>query len=187
MTIAWTKTIALSLLLWPLACTISVDDDPNNDIDSGLGGSGGSAGRAGSGGTGGGSGGSAGSAGGAGVGGSAGSGGGATTIDVTCDPEAIDEGDECTQCMKRSCCDAWLACNDSTCVNEWFGVAECVAAEEFADSDTLGACISDNSAAMDGLVQTNTQGLVDCATTPAGDAGLETLCSSECFGTDIFL
>jgi hypothetical protein len=182
MTIAWTRTIALGLLLGPLGCIISVDDDPNDDIDAGFAGSS-SAGRAGNGGSGGTGGGSA------GIGGYAGSGGseGGVELDVTCDPEAGDEVDPCTQCLKQSCCNAWLGCNDQSCADEWLGVAECVANEEFADSDTLGVCISDSSAAMDGFVQENTQALIDCATTPSGDAGLETLCSSECFGTDIFL
>jgi hypothetical protein len=181
MTIAWTRTIALGLLLLPFGCIITVDDDPNDDPFDGVAGDGGSSGRAGSAGTGGS---------GAGSGGSSGDGGSAGTssepIDVTCEAEAGDEADECVQCLKRSCCDAWLECNDQSCADEFLGVRECVATEEFPDSETLGACISDNSAAMDGFVQFNTQELIDCSTTLAGDAGLETLCSSECFGSDIF-
>jgi hypothetical protein len=51
-------------------------------------------------------------------------------------------------------------------------------------------CLSDSSAAMDGLVQTNTLSLLDCLnrTVPAGDAGVDdgTRCGQECFGNDIF-
>jgi hypothetical protein len=180
MTRAWTRTIALGLLLWPLGCIITVDDDPNDDPDDGFAGNGGSAGRGGSAGSAG----SAGAAGSSSEGGSAGSGG--APIDVTCEPEAGDEADECVQCLKRSCCEEWLACNDETCAFELVGVRECVASEEFPDAETLGTCISDNSDAGDGFVQMNTQALIDCSTTPAGDAGIETLCSSECFGSDIF-
>ena len=179
MTIAWTRTIALGLLLWPLGCIISVDD--NHDPDDGFAGdggtsSGGSSGR-------GGSSAEAGSAGDSAEAGSGGSGG--SEIAVTCEPEAGDDADECVRCLKQSCCDAWLGCNDESCADEFLGVRECVASEELADSDTLGMCISESSAEMDGLVQVNTQDLIDCAITPAGDAGVETLCSSECFGTDI--
>lgn len=176
MTMAWTRTIALGLLLWPLGCIITVDDDPNGD--DGFGGDGGTGGRAGASGSGGSSGSS--------EGGTAGT-AGAAPIDVTCEPEVGDDADECVQCLKRSCCEAWLTCDDETCVDELVGVRECVASEEFPDAEILGACISDNSAADDGFVQANTQALIECSTTPAGDAGLETLCSSECFGSDIYL
>ena len=167
MTIAWTRTIALALLLGPLGCIITVDDDPNDDPFDGFAGDGGSSGRAGS----------------SGSGGSAGS----EPIDVTCEAEAGDEADECVQCLKQSCCDAWLECNDQSCADELVAVRECVSTEEFPDGDTLGDCISASSAAMDDFVQANTQELINCSITPAGDAGLETLCSSECFGSDIFL
>lgn len=178
MTIAWTRTIALGLLLWPLGCIITVDDDPNDDpFDAGDGGSSGRAGSSGTGGTVGGSSGSGGS------GGSAGS----EPIDVTCEAEAGDEADECVQCLKRSCCGAWLQCNDQSCADEFVAVRECVSTEDFPDGETLGDCISASSEAMDDFVQANTQELINCSVTPAGDAGLETLCSSECFGSDIFL
>jgi hypothetical protein len=59
-------------------------------------------------------------------------------------------------------------------------------AEEDADSDTLLECISDSSALDDGLVQENTTNLIECTTRSADDAGFETLCSSECYGVDIF-
>lgn len=176
MRIAWTRTIALGLLLWPLGCIITVDDDPNDDPFDGFAGDGGSSGSAGSSGTGG-TGGSEG-----GSGGSAGS----EPIDVTCEAEVGDEADECVQCLKRSCCDAWLGCNDPSCATELVAVRECVSTEEFPDADILGECISLSSEAMDDFVQANTQALIDCSVTPAGDAGLETLCSSECFGGDIF-
>lgn len=172
MTMAWTKTLALGLVLGPLACVITVDGDPND----GFGGNGGSFG---------GSAGAAGSAGSSGASGEAGS-GGTATLSPTCDAEPGDENDPCTQCMKQNCCDAWRACNDETCVAEWGDVAECVLMEEFADSETLGECISQSSAAMDDFVQQNTTELISCATASADDAGFETLCSSECFGTDIF-
>jgi hypothetical protein len=182
MTIAWTRTIGLGLLLWQAGCIISVDDNPNDDGYAGDGGSfngsSGSGGRSGSGG-------SAGSSGSSGEAGAAGTGGSAP-LDVTCEAEVGDDADPCVQCMKRSCCEAWLACDDQSCADEWVGVRECVASEEFADSETLGMCISASSEAMDGFVQSNTQSLIDCATAPAGDAGLETQCSLDCFGTDIF-
>jgi len=180
MTIAWNKTIALGLLLWPVGCIISVDDDPDGGFAGSGGtydGSSGSGGRSGSGGTSGSGGGET-----AGTGGT----GGSELIDVTCDAEAGDEADECVACLKQACCEAWLGCADQSCADEFLGVRECVASEEFPDSDTLGECISDNSAAMDDFVQSNTQALIDCSTTPSGDGGLETRCSSECFGTDIF-
>jgi hypothetical protein len=182
MTIAWTRTIALGLLLWPLGCIITVDDDPNDDPFDGAAGDAGSSGRAGSSGSGGSTGGTGGTA-------EAGSGGtaGSEPIDVTCEAEAGDDADECVQCLKRSCCDAWLQCNDQSCADELVAVRECVSAEEFPDGETLGECISLSSAAMDDFVQPNTQALIDCSITPAGDAGLETLCSSECFGSDIFI
>lgn len=179
MTIAWTRTIALGLLLWPLGCIITVDDDPNDD-PGGFAGDGGSSGSGGSAGY------TSGSGGDTEDGGSSGSGGSAP-IDATCEPEVGDDADECVQCLKRSCCDAWLECNDETCVDELTSVRECVASEEFPDAETLGECISVSSYAMDGFVQPNTQELITCSTTPAGDAGLETLCSSECFGSDIYL
>jgi hypothetical protein len=64
-------------------------------------------------------------------------------------------------------------------------VAECLVPQEFAGEEELGMCVSEASEAGDGFVQQNTQALIDCALAPAND-GVETLCSSECFGTDIF-
>ena len=65
-------------------------------------------------------------------------------------------------------------------------MSECVQAIEFATSDDLGMCISMSSTADDGLVQENTQALIDCAIEPADDAGVELRCSTACFGSDIF-
>jgi hypothetical protein len=172
MTMPWTKMMALGLLLWPLGCVVHVDDDPD-----GFGGSAGDDGFSGSGGDGGTF---------AGSGGDGGSSGDTSELPgPTCEPEDGDETDECVQCFKRNCCEEWVACADESCTLEWTDVAECVVADEFADAEVLGMCISDSSASGDGFVQPNTQALIDCATTPTDD-GLDTLCSSECFGTDIF-
>jgi hypothetical protein len=178
MTMAWTKVMALGLLLWPLGCVVHVDDDPD-----GFGGSSGDYGYSGSAGDGsyGGSG---------GYGGDAGNGGDAGDTGElpapTCEPEDGDQMDECVQCFKRNCCTEWVACADETCTREWTDVAECVESNEAADADLLGMCITDSSAAGDGFVQPNTQDLIACATTLTED-GSDTLCSSECFGTDIYL
>ena len=179
MTMAWIRTMSLGALLVPLSCVITVDDDPNDGGFSGSGGSGGDAGSSGAAGT-------AGSSGTGGVAGTGGNGGSSSLPAPTCDPEPQDADDECVQCFKRNCCEAWLGCDDANCTNEWIAVAECVEADDFADSEVLGMCISTSSVAMDGFVQENTNALIRCATSPADDAGLETLCSSECFGTDIF-
>jgi hypothetical protein len=188
MTTAWTKGIALGLLLGPLACDVSVGDPP---ID-GFGGDGGSAGSAGDGGSAGaGDAGSAGSgdAGSAGNAGAGGSGGSDSLPPPTCDEEVGDEDDPCVQCLKQSCCDEWLACDDETCVDEWTGVAECaqeVNMEGFLDQETYGMCISDNTAAM--FPAMNTNDLLLCINEPvtAPDAGLpETRCAVECFGSDV--
>lgn len=173
----WTKTLALGLLVWPLGCVVSVDDDPND----GFGGNGGDSGFSGSGGDGG----SSGNAGASG-GGSGGTGGDTAFPAPTCDAEPLDDNDECVQCFKRNCCTEWLECDDQTCTNEWIDVAECTVAIEFATSDDIGMCISDSSASADGFVQPNTRALIDCAMTP-DDSGIDTLCSSECFGSDIFV
>jgi hypothetical protein len=177
MTMAWTKVMALGLLLWPLGCVVHVDDDPD-----GFGGSGGDDGYSGSGGDYGYSG-SGGDGGNAGNGGDAGDGG--ELLAPTCEPEDGDSMDACVQCFKRNCCVEWVGCADETCTREWTDVAECVESNEPADADLLGMCISESSAAADDFVQANTQALLDCATTLNEDAS-DTLCSSECFGTDIF-
>jgi hypothetical protein len=175
MTTAWTKTLALGLLVWPLGCVVSVDDDPND----GFGGNGGVSGRGGDSGS-------------SGTGGSAGDSAGGTGGDTafpapTCDAEPQDENDECVQCFKQNCCTEWVECDDQTCTDEWIDVAECTVMTEFATSEDLGMCISESSASADGFVQPNTQALIDCALSPADDSGIDTLCSSECFGTDIFV
>jgi hypothetical protein len=83
-----------------------------------------------------------------------------------------------------------LGCSDQSCLNELDDVTLCVADQDFPDEELYGMCLSDSSAAMDGLVQTNTLTLLDCLneTVPAGDAGVDdgTRCGQECFGNDIF-
>ena len=183
---AWTRALlALGLFAWSQGCVVSVGDDDDD-------GTGGTFGVSGSGGTGG----SSGSAGSSGSGGSSGDGGSSTggtggTSSFpapTCDEEPGDAVDECARCLKQNCCEAWLACDDETCANEELvDVSECVQAIEFATTDDLGMCISMSSAAGDGLVQQNTQELINCAIAPADDdAGTELRCSSECFGSDIY-
>jgi hypothetical protein len=193
MTMAWTRTLALGLLFGSIglgasACVVSVDDDP----DDNFGGDGGTAGVSGSGGAGnGGRSGSGGSTS-AGTGGSAGdatggTGGSDTFPAPTCDEEPGDDTDECARCLKQNCCTPWLGCDDENCATELVDVSECVQAIEFASTEDLGMCISMSSTADDGFVQENTQDLIDCAITAPGDAGVETSCSVECFGSDIFV
>lgn len=181
MTTAWTRMMALGLLVWPMGCILRVND---GDDDDGFGGDGGSFSASGSGGDSG-SGGSS-TAGTDGFGGSGGTGGAEPVLPQTCEPEDGDELDECVQCLKQNCCTEWLECDDADCINELFDVSECVQTYEFASQEELGMCISEFSAAGDGFAQPNTQGLFDCALTTVDD-DLETLCSSECFGSDIFL
>jgi hypothetical protein len=159
---AWTRTLAFGLLVGPLGCVVSVNDDDDAGMGGSFGGTGGFSGTGGS-----------------------SAGGEAQFPAPTCDPEPEDEGDECVQCFKQYCCSEWLSCDDQSCTNEWISVAECLVPQEFAGEDELGMCISEASEANDGLVQQNTQALIDCALAP-DDAGIETLCSSECFGNDIF-
>jgi hypothetical protein len=177
---AWTRTLALGLLVGPLGCVVHVKDGDEDGFggsytEPGYGGDSGSAGTVGSSGAGGSS----------GFGGSGGSDSQLTA--PTCDPEPIDDGDECVQCLKSKCCNEWLDCDDQSCTNEWVSVAECLVPQEFAGEDEYGMCISQASEANDGFVQTNTQALLDCAISPSDEAGTDTLCSSECFGSDIFL
>jgi hypothetical protein len=152
----WTRTLALGVLVWPFACVVSVKDDDGTGVSFSSSGSSGSGGSD------------------------------AEFPAPTCDPEPVDDGDECVQCFKRNCCSEWLDCDDQSCTNEWIGVSECLEPQEFAGQEELGVCITEASETGDGFVQPNTQALIDCALTPADDAGIETLCSSECFGTDIF-
>jgi len=187
---AWTKTLALGLLVGPVllasgGCVVSVDDDPDDNFGGTGGGLSGSGGRAGDGGsTAGGTGGSAGSSGSAGD--ANGGTGGAPFPTPTCDAEAGDDDDECARCLKQNCCTPWLGCDDQTCADEFFDVSECVTAIQFATSEDLGMCISDSSTTDDGFVQQNTQTLIECAIAPGGDAGIDTLCSTACFGSEIF-
>lgn len=184
---AWTRALARGLLFGSIglgaqACVVSVDDDPDDNFggtsgEAGSAGSG-SGGRSGSGGST-----SAGSGGSAGTGGTGGSG---SFPAPTCDEEAGDDMDECARCLKQNCCDAWLGCDDETCSVELEDVSACVQELDFATTEDLGMCISMSSAADDGFVQENTQTLIDCAIAPGGDAGIETLCSTACFGSEIF-
>jgi hypothetical protein len=158
---------------------VSVNDD------DGVGGTFSSSGGDSSGGGSPGRGGEAGDGGEAGFSGSGGEGGSDAQFPApTCDAEPLD--DECMQCFKRNCCGEWLGCDDQTCADEWMDVAECLEPQMFPGEDELGICISEASEANDAFVQSNTQALIDCALTPADDAGIDTLCSSECFGSDIF-
>lgn len=171
-----TLALGLGLSLGALGCVVSVSDDPD-----GFGGRGGTfGGESGEGGDG--FGGSSGSSGSAGT--SSGGTGGLDLPAPTCEAEQGD--DECTQCLKQFCCDEWVACDDATCADERDDVAECMLSEPEADSDTLFMCISGASALDDGFVQENTTSLIECTTRPADDAGFDTLCSSECYGVDIF-
>ena len=182
---AWTRILALGLLfgsvgLGAQACVVSVDDDSDD-----FGGDGGTLGVSGNGGSG--NGGRSGSGGSTSAGtGGTGTGGSDNFPAPTCDEEPGDETDECAQCLKQNCCTEWLGCDDENCSNELIDVSECVQAIEFATSDDLGMCISMSSTADDGLVQENTQALIDCAIEPADDAGVELRCSTACFGSDIF-
>jgi hypothetical protein len=177
---AWTRTVWLGMLVCPLGCVVSVND---GDDDDAFGGSVGVSGRGGSGASSG----SAGRGGSGGVGDSGGSGGSEAQFPApTCDDEPLDEGDVCVQCFKRNCCTEWLGCDDQSCTDEWTSVAVCLDPLDVPGEDELGMCISEASEAEDGFVQANTQALIDCALTLADDAGLDTLCSSECFGSDIF-
>ena len=192
MTRAWTGTVLVGLcVMWPLACEVSVNNDPD-PIDE-TGGTGGTAGTGGSGGTGG----SSGSAGNAGQGGSAGenlagSGGSAGSGEVltpTCSEQVGD--DACMECIKQQCCNEWQGCNDENCQTELVDLVDCASNPDVVDSETYGDCISMSSAADDGFLQVNTQALMECVNEvpPAeGDAGIPSArCQEACFGHEIFL
>lgn len=194
MNTAWTRLLAVGLLLCPIGCEVHVNDDPDYGYggdfgDGGTGGTSGNGGRSGSSGYGG----SSGSdVGGSGFGGSGfgGSGGTETILAPTCAAEPGDEQDPCAQCLKRSCCEEWLDCDDDACFQEWTGVSDCVSAIEFPDSTQYGECVSNSSAADDGLPQVNTEALLSCAnelnsSTEAGATPGQTRCGIECFGNDI--
>jgi len=197
MTRAWTGTVLVGLcMMWPLACEVSVNNGPIDPIGE-TGGTGGtSSGSSGTGGSSGSSG-SSGSAGSAGQGGNAGdsggTGGSAGTGEVfttTCDAEAGDEQDPCLVCIKQQCCTEWEACTDEGCQTERLDVVDCASDPEVIDSESYGDCISMSSAAADGLLQVNTQALMECVNevVPAeGDAGVDTTrCQEACFGHEIF-
>ncbi len=182
-------TIQLAALLAAMAtaCTVEVSDGPVGDVGGfggfgGFGGDGGTAGSTAGGGSGGGA--------MAGSGGSASGGtGGMSEPDAglfpapTCEAAAGD--DDCIACLKASCCDAWLQCDDALCDEEWSSVASCTLAVEDPDEDDYQQCVSDN--AMGGLPAMNTLGVLECINTessPDAGAGL-TLCGQVCFGADI--
>jgi hypothetical protein len=183
MTTAWTRGIAVALLAWPLGCEVTVTDDLEGvggvAASSPTAGRGGSAGTAGSGGRGG-SGGVSGSS------GSGGQGGSAAFPTPTCTAEPEDVGDECVQCLKRSCCTQWLACDDQTCADEWQDTSACVLGYNFPGPEEYGMCVSE-SASEDMLPQPNTNDLLTCINVVVpSDGGLDTTqCGVECFGIDI--
>jgi hypothetical protein len=193
MTTAWTRRFALGLfIVGPLACEVRVnrgepiDGVGGDDFSEGDGGTGGVAGRGGRGGSSGGS----DPSGSGGEDNEGGAGGTELVPPPTCLAEPIDEGDACIQCLKQQCCTEWLGCSDQSCLDELDDVISCVSEQDFPDDEAYGMCVSDNSAAMDGFVQTNTLNLLECLneTVPAGDAGVDdgTRCGQECFGNDIF-
>jgi hypothetical protein len=171
-----------------------------SDGDGDLGGSGGVAGSgnaAGIGGSAGGNGGSmvaTGASGGsiAGSGGDSGGGGSAGDAGLafpapTCDDETAD--DACIQCLKASCCEAWLGCNDESCVSEVVAMSACMQDVDFPDDVTYGECLSASSSAMDAFVQENTGTVLDCANEMTDSEDPEagfTNCGIVCFGDDIF-
>jgi hypothetical protein len=188
---AWTKGLFLACVVGlPIACTVSVNDDPI-DNDGGNGGDAGSASAQGGGGNGGsGNGGSAQGGSTSGSGGDGGTGGSAVFPTPVCTAETND--DECITCLKQQCCDAWRACDDFGCDDEWNAITLCVSEiyteEQLATEDDLGMCTSENSVDMSGLAQANTNDLIACINeVPEADAGGATRCGVECFGTDIFL
>jgi hypothetical protein len=199
MTTAWTKRILVGCCLaLPVACVVTVDDDP---IDENIGGTSGSTnnGSGGSSGTSNSSGGMGGSS--AGQGGTAGSmsmignggGGGSDQVPApVCTAEAGDDMDACLRCIKAQCCTEWQACNDSTCQQERVDLEFCVydpQMPESADVDTYSDCIGEVSVAMDGLLAPNSNALMSCVNevVTEGDAGIETTrCGTECWGVDIF-
>lgn len=185
---AWTKGLFLACAVaLPVACVVSVNDDPI-DGDAGDGGDAGNASAQGGGGSGGGSSGSGGSM--SGSGGDGGTGGSAVFPTPVCTAEAGD--DACITCLKQQCCDEWRACDDFGCDEEWNGITLCVSdiytEMQFVDEEDLGMCISENTADDSGLPQENTNDLLNCINDVAeADAGGATRCGVECFGTDIFL
>ena len=193
MNFAWKVGISSVLLAVPLACSVTVNPDADglagSSGSSGSSGSGGSSGSAGSAGTSG----AAGSAV-AGGGGSAGTGGeGGTGADPfpapTCEAEAADADDECRQCLKQTCCDAWLGCDDAECLEQVLGVSSCMLETDFPDSAEYEICVSENTAPMEDFLLETAGTVLDCANemTTGADAGAGfTRCGVACFGDDIF-
>jgi hypothetical protein len=172
MTTAWTKWIALGALLFPLGCEVRVHDGPAD----GYGGNSGDYGDGGTGGTDidlGGSGGTD----------LGGSGGSDEFPAPTCGEEDVD--DECIQCLKQSCCDQWLACDDFGCFDEWTGTAACVTQIDFPSSEQFGECLSSSVTSGEDFPQPNTVDLLDCANAVDEETG-STRCGVACFGSDIF-
>jgi hypothetical protein len=190
MTTAWTRSLIVCLIALPAACVFSAGDDDDFDDDDGNGGDSGSASTQG-GSSGAGNGGSS-------QGGSAqsGSGGGGGQAGSEMFPTPVcteqDDDDACIACLKQQCCDEWRECDDFGCDEEWNAVTVCVSdiyeVEQFATSDDLGMCISDNTADGSMLPQENSYALIAClAEVSDADGGVGTRCGVPCFGTDVFL
>jgi hypothetical protein len=196
MTRAWTKRILVGCLLaGPIACVVSVNDDPLDEEVGGasggsnVSGSSGSSGASGNGG-GGGNGAQGGSGGSLSMVENGGSGGASTAPAPVCTAEAGDAQDSCLSCIKRECCTEWQACTDASCQRERVDLELCVSDQEAPDSESFGDCASMVSTTGD-FLQENTQEVFDCVNevVPLGDAGgggEKTRCGVECFGEDIF-
>jgi hypothetical protein len=190
---AWTKRVLVGCFLaGPIACVVSVNDDP---IDDDIDGTSGSTNSSGSGGSSGSSAGTS-SGGSSAQGGSAGSlsmvenggSGGAAPVTAVCTAEAGDAADSCLSCIKQQCCTEWQGCNDSGCQQEREEMVECVRMLDVPDAESYGDCISMVSPEMN-FLQQNTEQLLDCVNEfiTEGDAGAtKSRCGTECWGEDIF-
>jgi hypothetical protein len=185
----WTRRVAYALVLVAAGgCEVSTGDD---FPDSGLGARGGAGGNGGSGARGG-SGGSAGSSASGGTGELIDSGTGGTGGDdfesPTCEPEELDETDECLSCVKAQCCDQWLACDDQSCFDEWDSVNVCMQDIDEPGEMDFFECASESAADQDEMiVQENTNELLNCMREEVeNDAGVPTTrCGLPCFGVEV--
>lgn len=168
---AWMKVgaIGFAASLFAAGCVVTSTTD-NGDGGS-VGGSGGSTG--GSGGSTGGTAGSGGS-----TGGTGGSATGGTGGAITCNP-SDPQNSKCDTCMQTTCCSEWEACqNDSTCLNEFGCIKQCVDKQLTSDGGTpdVGSCAG--QCAQGGTIATTTNDLVICVrNTEAGNS-----CDFDCFG-----
>ena len=192
---AWTNgVLAGCLLAGVVACTVTVDDSPIDNIPDGasggtsVSGSGGSSAGSSSGGSSGSAAGQGGAAGSMSMVENGGSGGSATIPTPVCTAESGD--DACLTCIKQQCCTKWQACNDVACQTEREDTLTCVGMLDMADidSDTFLECLGGSAYDMSGIAQENSNALFECinevSTDP--DAGGGTRCGVPCFGTDIF-